>query len=161
MSDNKWETQPRLENGEFTFRDKVDFWKGILQIIQENSSKDSIAHTTKGGSYGELRKTTKGNKNVEIHHMPADSISLLSRWKGPCIIMSKEDHSKTSSYRNKTRAAMYRKLQKNLIQKGRFLDAEIMDIKDVIMKTGGKYTRSIIQKLDYDLKLYEGGKING
>jgi len=161
MSDNDWETQPRLKNGEFTFRGKIDFWKEVLQKIEEHTPKDSINHQTKGGSYGKLRKETYGKKNIEIHHMPADSVTSLSTWKGPCIILEKKDHRNTSSFRNVKGAAEYRKMQKKLIDQGNFLDAEIMDIHDIIKSTGSKYVRSLIQKLDYDVKLYNEGKING
>ena len=80
------------------------------EIIKENQKppeppkkkyekpKEEIKKTPRGGSYGFLRKFTAGKKKYEIHHMPAASSSPLTRWKGPCIIMSKKDHKNTSSY---------------------------------------------------------------
>ena len=161
MSQNNWETQPRLENGEFTFRGKLDKLRRTLQTIERKASKSSIMRTTNGGSYGELRKETVGNKNVEIHHMPANSVSYLTRWTGPCIILEKEDHKLTASYRCRKGAKEYRKQQKMLIDEGKFLDAEIMDINDILKKTGAKYVKALLHKLDYDEKLYKEGKIDG
>ena len=36
-----------------------------------------------------------------------------------------------------------------------------MDIKDILKKTKAKYVKALLQKLDYDEKLYKEGKING
>ena len=66
MSENNWETQPRLENGEFTFRGKLDRLRRTLQFIERTAPKSSILRTTKGGSYGELRKETSRKNDVEI-----------------------------------------------------------------------------------------------
>ena len=161
MSENKWETQPRLENGEFTFRGKLDRLKRTLQTIERTTPKSSITRTSKGGSYGELRKETAGKKDVEIHHMPANSASNLTRWSGPCIILEKEDHILTASYGRSKDSQNYRQKQRELISEGQFLDAEIMDIKDILKKTKAKYVKALLQKLDYDEKLYKERKING
>ncbi|MBR5032460.1 MAG: hypothetical protein IKX70_02170 [Treponema sp.] len=160
-SDNHWETQPRKENGEFTFREKYNLWKEILKNIETKADKNKIDKNAKGGSYNELQKEVAGNKSIERHHMPAKSASNLSKGKGPCITMTREEHFNTGSHSYSTGSNVYRKIQKDLISKGRFLEAEIMDIIDVIKKTGEKYVKALSQKLDYDLKLYERGDING
>ncbi len=54
----------------------------------------------------------------------------------------------------------YRQKQKELIKNGRFLDAEIMDIIDILERTKDKYLSAIAQKIEYDIKLYEKGEIN-
>ena len=161
MSENNWETQPRLENGEFTFRGKLDRLRRTLQFIERTAPKSSILRTTKGGSYGELRKETSRKNDVEIHHMPANSVSNLTRWTAPCIILEKEEHKLTASYGRSKASQNHRLKQKQLISEGRFLDAEIMDIKDILKKTKAKYVKALLQKLDYDEKLYKEGKING
>lgn len=101
-SPNHWETHPRNKNGEFSFRgknaDRITFIQKILKKILENSDKSKIDQNAKGGSYGELRKETIGKKNKEIHHMPSNEASPLSRWKGPCIILTREEHYKTCSH---------------------------------------------------------------
>ncbi len=160
MSDNNWETQPRKKNGEFTFR----HGHGISQLAIEKAiaklKDDEIKKTTRGGSYGYLRKFTAGNKNYEIHHMPSAGSSPLSRWKGPCIIMSKEDHKLTSSYKNARGAERYRRWQTKLISEGKFLEAEAMDIKNIRRKFGDRYDKSIIEKLAYEAELVKEGIIN-
>ena len=160
-SQNDWETQPRKKNGEFTFRQKCNIWKEIVEDIEKLSDKDKINHSARGGSYGELRKETAGRKNIEVHHMPSNSASMLSRRKGPCIVLTQEEHYKTASHSRVKGSGPYRLEQKKFIQRGHFLDAEIMDIIDILFLTREKYVKALSQKLDYDLKLYEKGEIDG
>ena len=93
--------------------------------------------------------------------MPAASSSPLTKWFGPCIIMSKEDHKKTSSYGNSKKAVRYRQWQARLIANGRFLEAERMDIKNIRRKFCNRYYKSIIEKLNYEKRLIQEGVING
>lgn len=90
MSQNHWETQPRKENGEFTFR--YEFWKQQLKALAKMDDNPEVSKKYDGGSYYELRKKYAGNQNVEVHHMPADSVSYLPTGKGPCIAIEKLDH---------------------------------------------------------------------
>lgn len=161
MSDNHWESQPRKKNGEFTFRINTNFTKKILKKVAEEAVEAEIRKTTRGGSYGFLRKFTAGNKNFEIHHMPSVSSSPLSRWKGPCIIMFKADHKFTSSYKNARGAERYRRWQAKLISEGKFLEAEFMDIKNIQRKCGDRYDKAIMEKLVYEEELEKAGVING
>ena len=161
MSDNKWETQPRLKNGEFTFRNRSKMMQSIFQKVKEKLEVEEIKKTTRGGSYGFLRKFTAGNKKYEIHHMPAASSSPLTRWKGPCIIMSKKDHKNTSSYGKKDKAVRYRKWQAKLISEGKFIEAELMDIINIQRKFGDRYNKSIDEKKIYEKKLISEGIIHG
>jgi len=93
--------------------------------------------------------------------MPADSISSLTKWKGPCIIMGKEDHKLTSSYGRSVRAQRYRRWQAKLIAEGRFFDAELMDIKNITRKFGDRYQKAIDEKIVYEAELERRGIING
>jgi len=158
MSDNNWETQPRKENGEFTYR--YEFWKKKLQAMDKMNSNPEVSKKYDGGSYYSLYKKTKGNNDVQIHHTPADSISPLSTNKGPCVIMDKNDHAKTASYKGGTSARLYRDKQKELIQQGHFLSAEILDFSNLIELFGDKYTKAMLEKLEYDKQLYTRGEIN-
>lgn len=161
MSENNWESQPRLKNGEFTFRNKSRMMQSIFQKVKKKLEAEEIKKTTRGGSYGFLRKFTAGNKKYEIHHMPAASCSPLTRWKGPCIIMSKQDHKDTSSYGKLDKAVRFRKWQAKLISEGRFMDAELMDITSIRRRFGDRYDKSIMEKLDYEKELKKAGVING
>lgn len=161
MSDNQWETQPRLRNGEFTFRNKSKFMEHFFETAIQKLKESQIKKVTRGGSYGFLRSFVTGNKSFEIHHMPAASISPLSRWKGPCIIMGKEDHKKTSSYGRSDKARRFRDWQAKLISEGRFTEAEYMDIKNITRKFGDRYSKSINEKLLYERELIQKGVING
>ena len=161
MSKNDWETQPRLKNGEFTFRSKSKLLENLFQKVSEKIKEEEIKKTTHGGNYGSLRKIIAGNKKYEIHHMPASSSSPLTKWKGPCIIMSKEDHKRTSSYGRSKKAARYRQWQAKLISEGRFLEAQRMDIKNICRKFGDRYNKSIVEKLDYEEQLIREGIIHG
>lgn len=161
MSHNNWETQPRKADGEFTFR-RGGFWNSVLKSFKESIQKnsDDVADFSKGGSYYELRKETKGNKELEVHHMPANSVSPLSRGKGPCVIMEKEDHAKTASYGGGVEADEYRLKQQKLIENGNFIGAEILDILDLFENFGSKYAKAILEKLEYDKQLARKGEID-
>ena len=161
MSNNHWETQPRNEDGKFSFRNRSLGKISLFPKILEKMKIEDVKKTTRGGSYGFLRKLIAGNKRYEIHHMPSASSSPLSRWNGPCIIMSKEDHKKTSSYKNTKGSEKYRRWQAKLISEVKFLDAEAMDIKNIQRKFGDRYNKSINEKIIYEQKLIYEGKING
>lgn len=53
------------------------------------------------------------------------------------------------------------KQKAKLILEGKFLKAEEMDLINVIRKTGVKYLNGVCEKLKYDERLLEEGKING
>jgi multidrug efflux pump subunit AcrA (membrane-fusion protein) len=97
-----------------------------------------------GGSYGKLK-----GKGGEVHHMPANSVSPLSRNKGPAVRMSEKDHRKTASWGNSREAKAYRKKQKKLIKEGKFKEAQRMDIDDVRSKFGNKYDDQIRKMQEY------------
>lgn len=163
-SKNKWETQPRETNGQFgerpkTLRLSLGIWQKALDGMAKVLHK-KVDQNAKGGSYGELRKETAGNKSVEIHHMPADSTSPLSRWKGPCITLEKEEHQKTASHPKTDGSSIYREKQRKLIKRGKFFSAEILDILDIIKKTGIKYFKALSDKVDYEIELYKRGEIH-
>ncbi|MCR4790935.1 MAG: hypothetical protein K5839_07655 [Treponemataceae bacterium] len=83
MSQNHWETQPRKDNGEFTYR--YEFWKQKLQAMEEMNKSHDVSKKYDGGSYYELKKKYKYNSNVQVHHMPAVSASYLPMRMGPSI----------------------------------------------------------------------------
>jgi hypothetical protein len=56
-----------------------------------------------GGPYWKVRKTLG-----EAHHIPADSISPISKSRGPAIQMEPDDHHNTSSYGSSKDAQRYR-----------------------------------------------------
>ncbi|MEH7009218.1 hypothetical protein V7087_00105 [Neobacillus niacini] len=125
--------------------------KNTNDDISENKDK-------KGGSYREVFKEGEGEK-YEVHHMPADSTTELSRDDGPAIKMEKEDHRKTASCGNSKEAREYREKQSELIKQGKFREAIQMDIDDIRDKFGDKYDEAISEMLEYVDKLETEGKI--
>jgi len=99
----------------------------------------------KGGAHGKI----KGVPGKHSHHMSADAASPLSKDKGPAIIMDAEDHKKTASFGSSREAKAHRSEQKALIDKGKFDEAQGMDVKDVQSKFPGKYDEGIKQMRDY------------
>jgi RHS repeat-associated protein len=97
-----------------------------------------------GGRYGDLET---GN-GIELHHMPADSVSPLSRSEGPAIQMEQVDHYQTASWGRSASAQAYRAQQQDLIEAGRFDDAIQMDIDNVTSLFPGKYDDAILQMID-------------
>jgi hypothetical protein len=99
-----------------------------------------------GGSYQSVRDANTGG---EVHHMPADSVSHLSRDEGPAIWMAAIDHHQTASWGRSRSAISYRRQQQNLVQQNQFLAAQQMDINDIHAKFGDKYDDAIAPMLDY------------
>jgi hypothetical protein len=93
-----------------------------------------------GGSYKSVRSTNIGG---EVHHIPAygsySGTGLLTKNDGPAIWMSKEDHGDTASWRSSKEARNYRAQQKELINQGKFQEAQQMDVEDIRSKFGDKY----------------------
>jgi hypothetical protein len=98
-----------------------------------------------GGAYGKLKSIA----GWERHHMPADSISPLSRARGPAIQMEQAEHALTSSYGNSAAAQAYREKTGALIQQGRWRDAMAQEIRDVRAIAGSKYNQAVQQMLEY------------
>jgi hypothetical protein len=97
-----------------------------------------------GGRYKDLAR----GPGIEIHHMPAKSVSPLSEGDGPAIQMETGDHRITGSWGRSRDAIEYRSLQKSLIDQGRFDDAIQMDIDDVQQNFGSKYDAAILKMID-------------
>ena len=97
-----------------------------------------------GGAYGDVEAA-----GGQVHHMPADSISPLSKDKGPAIRMDTADHMKTASWGSSKEAQAYRDTQESLINQGQFKEAQKMDINDVQSKFGSKYNKGIDQMKSY------------
>jgi RHS repeat-associated protein len=97
-----------------------------------------------GGAYGHI--SANGG---EVHHMPANSISPLSTYSGPAIRMDKNDHRLTASWGRSKAAQKYREQQRQLIEKGKFIEAQQMDIDDIKSKFGSKYDKEIQDMLNY------------
>ena len=98
----------------------------------------------RGGRYRDL-STGDG---IEIHHMPADSVSPLSRLAGPGIQMTRADHQITASWGSYSAAKAYRATQARLISGGDFAGAQDMDIADVTGKFPGVYDDAIQEMLN-------------
>jgi hypothetical protein len=101
-----------------------------------------IVEAKLGGTYGIVRANTVGG---EVHHMPADEVSPVSRAKGTAIWMQTRHHDATSSNGMSKKAVDYRQEQKDLIDAGKISDAIAKDIKDVKRIAPGIYDISIQQ----------------
>jgi hypothetical protein len=112
----------------------------------------------KGGSYKDVFKEGEGNK-TEVHHIPPDSVNKLEYNDGPCIAMDKEDHRRTASWGNSREAREYRLRQKELIDKGKYREAQQMDIEDIKEKFGDKYNEGIKEMNEYTDRLEKEGRI--
>ncbi|ENM5771362.1 hypothetical protein V4V48_003074 [Vibrio mimicus] len=125
--------------------------EAVTDTVRKLDKLDDAIPTgvTKGGAHGKVR----GIPGNESHHMPADSVSPLSKNKGPAISMDNMEHRQTASWGNSREAKAYRQQQKQLIEKGDFRGAQQMDINDVRSKFGNRYDDSIKQMQDYTNKL--------
>ncbi|MEZ5622660.1 MAG: DUF4150 domain-containing protein [Burkholderiaceae bacterium] len=105
-----------------------------------------IASDDCGGAYSTVRASREGG---EVHHSPANSVSPLSRNRGPAIWMTKRDHRRTASCGSSRAARRYRAKQKSLIKQGKFREAMARDIRDIRKKFGKKYDKCIRLMLAY------------
>lgn len=135
-----------------------DFNEADKKLNVDNQINNIEIKEKLGGSYKDVHKVGEGDL-YEVHHMPADSISELSRGDGPAIKMDKEDHRETASCGTSREAREYRAKQKELIEQGKFREAVEMDINDIRDKFGDKYDNAISQMLEYVDKLEGEGKI--
>lgn len=71
-----------------SFLKEMDFTDGDASVIQC------------GGAYKDVTKITTG-KQYEAHHIPAKSVFSDKMRELPTIALTKEDHSKTSSYKGR------------------------------------------------------------
>jgi hypothetical protein len=132
--------------------------KNVTKVDEETAEADTPEK--KGGSYGEVFKEGEGDK-YEVHHMPAKSASNLECNDGPAIKMEKADHRMTASCGSSKEAREYCDVQKQHIEKGKFMEALQMDIDDIREKFGDKYDDAISEMLVYVDKLESEGKIDG
>ena len=103
-----------------------------------------------GGAYGKIEG--KDATGFEKHHIPADAISPLSKYKGGAIQIEPNDHKFTASYGSSRAAKYYRSKQKELIENGDFMAAFEMDVRDLISKFGSKYNDAIQKAREYYIK---------
>jgi hypothetical protein len=97
--------------------------------------------TYRGGAYGKLDRV----EGLERHHMPADSVSPISRHKGPAIQMDKADHALTSSFGSSSAAKAYRSEIAGMSPR----DAMAREIRDIRRIGGTKYNQATREMLDY------------
>lgn len=122
--------------------------------------KDDTAYGDKevlGGSY-EFVKHFADSKTYEVHHLiPAKLLELtkiLGYLDGPCIRMEKEDHAKTSSYKNNRMLhEKYFRKQKIYLETNNIRAAVEMEIADIQDKFGSKYDDAIREVRKYVAKL--------
>jgi hypothetical protein len=104
----------------------------------------------RGGIYGKL----KAGADIERHHMPAASISPLTRARGPAIQMNAMDHWATSSWGPGQAADAYRANLQLMIDQGRWRDAMATEIRDVrraakeVSNDATKYNQPVREMLD-------------
>lgn len=166
------ESDTRIKEVEFPdflgeYDTSTDEWNNIEfpETLGEINLEDIVSKAEntevkekKGGSYKEVFKEGEGDTK-EVHHIPADSASDLSRNDGPAIKMEKEDHKKTASCGNSKEAREYRDKQRKLIEDGKFREAVQMDIDDIRDKFGDKYDEEIAEMEAYVDQLEAEGNI--
>ena len=82
--------------------------------------------------------------------MPSKKASNLPESDGPAIQMDPADHRRTTSYGGGPGSAneAYRETQRCLIDQGKFDEAFLMDVDDIISKFGDKYDDAILEAID-------------
>ena len=112
---------------------------GSFKAAHSSGATKSMPY--RGGAFGKLDRVA----GRERHHMPADSISPISRNRGPAIQMDKTDHALTSSYGSSNAAKAYRNHLASLSPR----DAMAAEIRDVRRISGTQYNQAIKEMLRY------------
>ena len=129
--------------------------------------------TVGGGYYGGLREDVIAEELegwVEAHHIPSreaieasklycENGGNLNDGNPPAVLMDYEDHRLTASCGNESSAIEYRGKQLELINAGKFMDAQQMDIDDLRRNFGNKYDRYIEQAVEHTKNLQKMGFI--
>lgn len=150
-----------VPNSEYTMKDdeyKTDDAGRVVSVKEKLHIKEHEGPEKKGGSFRDVFKGGEGNIR-EVHHMPADIFTELSREDGPAIKMDIEDHRITASCGSSKEARDYRNIQKQFIEEGKFREALKMDIDDLREKFGDKYDEAISEMLVYVEKLEQEDRI--
>lgn len=116
----------------------------VIYYDEKGDAKKNIISGKVGGAYKNVA-ANGGN----VHHMPANSVSPYSTGKGPGVRMEYEDHIKTASWGSSKEAIAYREEQRKLINKGKFREAQQMDIDDIHKKFDDKYDKGIDEMKEY------------
>lgn len=87
--------------------------------------------------------------SIERHHIPADSVTTVSRDRGLAIQMEKTDHAQTSSFRNSSSARAYRQAIKEKVDAGDLRGAIAQECWDVKRVGGTKYNDALAEMLEY------------
>ncbi|WP_425510749.1 hemagglutinin repeat-containing protein [Xanthomonas cassavae] len=111
---------------------------------------DNVEYQLAGdGIGGPHRQTSKpAGDGLDSHHCPAKdcyTAAPISSSRGPAIKMDPDDHRKTASNGSGDDAVAYRAKQKELLEQGRLMEAQQMDIDDIRSKFGSKYDDAIKQ----------------
>lgn len=157
------EGMKKIEKTAGAFKDKIPDFRnpnaggmgGFKDKIPDFSKKETLENKEKGGG---AYKDLPSKPDCEKHHIPADSSSDIPTSDGPAIVMDKGDHRQTASCGNSREAQEYRAKQKELINEGKFEEAQQMDIDDIKEKFGSKYDDQIAEMKDYTNKLLENKK---
>lgn len=132
-----------------TVEEKISFSGAQVEDgVTQSVTMSTVRWNFVGGAYGTIPAY-----GGHVHHCPANSASPLTTYSGPAIRMLIEDHKLTASYGSSAAAIQYRTIQRNLINQGRFLEAQQMDIDDIRSKFGSKYDAAIAQMVAYTRSL--------
>ncbi|MCC8567409.1 hemagglutinin repeat-containing protein [Xanthomonas citri] len=123
--------------------------KSILESSQGigkkiDNAESSVAGDVLGGPHLQTSKP-KGD-GLDSHHCPAKACyasAPISSDRGPAIKMDPGDHKKTASNGPGDDAVAYRAKQQELLEQGRLMEAQQMDIDDIRSKFGNKYDDAI------------------
>lgn len=113
-----------------------------------SASGSTVRYNFAGGKYGTM-KAYDGHR----HHMPSKSVDGLSDYMGAAIRMIAAEHKNTASYGNTPSAKSFRAKERDLVQQGKFLQAQQLGINDIQTKYGAKYNAAINDMISYTKSL--------
>lgn len=158
-------TDPSLTNGLFLAWDVVALIPGVPGSWSAKVIKKGVGYADEiiqggamlgknapsGGAYGKLDNFTE--TGLQKHHIPANSVSPLSTYKGGAVQISPSDHKMTASYGSTKASKRFRAQQEQYIKNGDFKSAFMMDVQDLRSKFGNKYDVAIEQTRRYYISL--------
>ncbi|MGG6229997.1 RHS repeat-associated core domain-containing protein [Tenacibaculum sp. SDUM215027] len=132
------------DSGTYISQDPIGLLSGELNkysyVSNTNLSVDIFGLTvTPGqvGTYSDLVKASDVGDNLDLHHIPQDKLGHLPRKDGIAVVMPKEEHAQTRTYKSKGRKTA-------AVDKNRaFKDVLADDLADLRKIGGSKYDDSI------------------
>ncbi len=121
----------------------------VKRTNQIGGSYNSIIDAMGGERHHLIAQDNIGKTTINKYDSNKKVIGTVTTGTAPCILLTPEDHQRTSSYGNSATAIAYRNNQLQLLKQGKYLQAMENDMLDIRRIVGQKYDAAYIQAMTY------------